>query len=166
MLARSSEIDFQAKLAAARLDEIRFSNYVRTRNRRYVVPTYDYSGQGENKAPKLLAPPGCKDLILPDLLELGHGLQRFYEVKSRNWQRWETGISTRLWNHYREVQGRTKIPVFLCFLHEKEDELRVGSIGGLTSHARQYFGTKMGYGGMTFFDYFQIPLIGTLEVLK
>ncbi len=59
--------DFQSRLAAARVWEERFALWARRERGYHVLATYDFSGKGDDKAPKLLAPPGSESLVMPDL---------------------------------------------------------------------------------------------------
>lgn len=103
----------------------------------YVLPTYDYSGEDDNKAPKM---EGFKrSLVIPDLLaaQFAHG-SCWLEVKRKTKAdytyttgRHETGISLRLWNDYKAVAHETGIDASVIFVHEREDQIRAGRIARL-----------------------------------
>lgn len=166
-MPRDSESDFRAKLDAAREWEKRLARWIRSRGW-FVVPTYDFSGKGDDKAPKLLAPLGTRDLVLPDLQCFRDGEHQWLECKwktcasfYRKGGHLTTGIATRLLAHYVEVQRATRARVVLAFLHEREMEIRGGSLDAL--------GTKVGegcfshasvsgaMGSMSFWRYEEIP---------
>lgn len=166
--------DFESALAHAREQEKRLAGYVRGRGF-YLLPTYDFSGKGDDKAPKLEAPPGGRSLVVPDLLAWGPSESLWIECKWK--QRADfyrksghrvTGISLRLWRHYGEVQRRTGLRVVIAFLHEDEGEVRIASLARLAvapMFSHQYAGGKMGSSGMIFFGYDAIPLRAQLADL-
>ncbi len=132
----------------------------------HLIPTYDYSGIGDNKAPRLEAPPDSPGLVIPDLLVWLRGKQFWLEVKSKaRADRYnkgggilETGFSTRLWHQYIEVQRVTGIPVRVVFVHIEEAEVRGANLDFLARNiSHVYDGEKMGRGGMHFFRYDAIP---------
>lgn len=166
-MPRDSEIDFRTKLDAAREWEVRLARWVRSRGW-FVVPTYDFSGKGEDKAPKLLAPIGQRDLVLPDLQCFRNGELQWLECKWKaRADRYRiggydvTGISKRLFDHYQQVQKATGARVVLAFLHEMEMEMRgdaLDALGdakgvGCFSHVSQ--SARMGR--MIFWRYDAIP---------
>lgn len=166
---------FAEKLAWARKWEKAAAEWLRTRGW-YTLPTYDYSAGGD-KAPKLMSPTGAEDLVIPDLLTMRREGRRWLEVKYKShadvhrntealWkirgaapevarERSEvTGISLRLWGHYKAVQEATGIPVYVAFLHEKEREVRGGTLAELEAAVSHFYdGARMGRDGMIFFKY-------------
>jgi len=156
--------DFQVRLDAAREWEKRMAALLRERGW-YVLPTYDFSGKGDDKAPKLMAPVGCESLVLPDLQCFGEDGQRWVEVKYKTRADYNrkhgytvTGISRRLWRHYRSVAEVSRADVFVAFLHDEEAEIRGDSLANLSSYvSHEYDGSKMGRDGMVFWRYGQIP---------
>lgn len=167
--------DFRTQLDAARRWEIALARWIRSRGW-YVVPTYDFSGKGEGKAPKLLAPLGTMDLVLPDLQcfrALGEVRAQWLECKwksgavlYRKSGHLVTGISLRLARHYAEVERQTGQRVVIAFLHEAEGEMRAAPLGELPlSH--DYQGAAMGRGGMRFWRWSDIPVVcGLAEISK
>lgn len=90
------------------------------RRGRLVVPIYKYEA---NRAPMLETLPGS--LIAPDMLELG-AVDRWWEVKSksqpgflRRKARWEHGIDWSNYQHYRQVQADSGIPVWFAIREEQ-----------------------------------------------
>lgn len=167
-------LDFEKQLEAARVWEQRFAAWARTLGY-WVLPTYDFSGKGDDKAPKLLAPVGAQSLVLPDLQCFRDGEGRWVECKYKS--RADdyrvggyrvTGIQQRLWRHYRGVQEVTKASVTIAFLHAKEDEIRIAKIDDLAEsgklYSHTYLGTRM-RGPMIFWRYDSIPLHGPLSAL-
>lgn len=139
----------------------------------YVLPTYDYSGKGDDKAPKLAAPPGTESLVLPDLQCFRPQGPGWLEVKTktraddyRKGGYRVTGISLRLYRHYREVERVTKSEVTVLFLHERENEVRGDTLSRLRADnfSHEYDGGKMGRGGMVFFRYDGIRCWGPLSM--
>ena len=164
--------DFETKRELARAWEQRMGEWARRRGW-YVLPTYDYSGRDDDKAPKLLAPPGRESLVLPDLQCVRPGETRWLEIKWKaSCTRYvkggyrTTGISLRLWEHYSQVELLTGGGVWVVFLHQEEQEIRGDSLADLhrkVSH--QYDGRKMGRGGMIFFRYDKLTRWGSLSML-
>jgi hypothetical protein len=137
-----------------------------------LLPAYDFSGKGDDKSPRLLAPPGKAALVLPDLLCFRETSPLWIEVKwkakatiNHNRRRRETGINRRLWREYQRVQEVTGIEVVLLFLHEQEAEIRADTVRRLSSYGREYTGPRMGPDGMVFWPYERIPLVGPLARL-
>lgn len=105
-----------------------------------ILPAYDIeipSGKG----PQLFTPD--ENLIVPDILAMKYKkrlLLRWHEVKSKSrftWRYtgkppdWQTGIDLRHYLDYIKVQARTKIDVYILFLHKGsiplESDLKHGS---------------------------------------
>jgi hypothetical protein len=165
--------EFRRKLALGNRFEVMVAAWLKSR-RFYLLPVYDYSGLGANKAPKLEAQTPYGSLVLPDLLVARDGGVKFVEVKYKDradWtritQRFETGINLRLWLHYRKVQVVSGIPVWLMFVHQQEDEIRGGWIDDLAAlKPRKYEGQKMGRSGMVFFPWDGLKRQATLSEIS
>jgi hypothetical protein len=140
-----------------------------------VLPAYDYSGRDADKAPRMESTE--RPLVVPDLLAARKGATAWFEVKrkthadlTRMTGRLETGIAWRLWDHYHDVRVRTGLPVWVVFVHDKEDELRACEIGEAEfaecNHGRSgrtirfYGGDKMDRNGMVFFCWSCLVVIG------
>lgn len=167
-MRRNSEESFHAALNHARGWERALAAWVRARGW-HVLPTYDFSGKGDDKAPVLLAPPGTADLIMPDLQCFRAGRVRWIECKwktsavlHRNSGQMVTGISLRLASHYERVRATTGADVWLVFLHEREREVRGGEMARLEM-SHDYNGGVMCRGGMRFWLWDRLPLICSLD---
>jgi hypothetical protein len=168
-----SDEKFERARAEARKWEQKAAAWLRRRGW-HVLATYDFSGKDDDKAPKLLAPPGDPDLVLPDLQMFKENGSRWVEVKYkakaddyRIGGYRVTGISRRLWGHYQRVEEITGADVFIVFLHGKENEIRgerVRQLRGLVSHT--YSGPLMGRHGMIFFRFDELPNWGPLSLLE
>ncbi len=142
------------------------------REGRFVLPSYDYSGDGDNKAPILQC--GNRRLILPDLLTfLPGGRKEWVEVKLkdettlyRKTQTIETGLSLRHFHHYQQVQQVTGIEVSILFVHLKEKQVVGATLDELNSIGREYTGDKMGRGRMWFVPYAKLDVVWPLDVLS
>lgn len=122
----------------------------------FVIPSYDYSGEDGNKAPKL---EGLKaGYVVPDLDVAKDGARRWVEVKTkasasytRITRRLEHGIPKRHYDCYLEVQRITGCKVTLFVYEEQTGEVLCGSLDELAKVKREYTGKKMSGGGMVFF---------------
>ena len=122
----------------------------------YVIPSYDYSGDDNNKAPRIQGANSCH--VLPDLDIAKGGDRRWAEVKTkeqatftRKTQRFEHGIPLRHYNDYLEVQHITGNEVWLFVYEEKSSEILCAKLDDLSQQKREYNGGKMSRGGMIFF---------------
>ncbi len=122
----------------------------------YIVPSYDYSGKDNNKAPRLQGTD--KEYILPDLDVSKEGARRWVEVKLKlqaTWthltQRFEHGIPIRHFESYVEVQRITGCEVWIFIYEENTQRLLVQSLNCLTLVSRVYRGPKMNREGMIYF---------------
>lgn len=121
-----------------------------------VIPSYAYTGKGDDKAPKLEGM-NCF-YVIPDLDVCKAGTRRWVEVKTkteatfyRKLQRHEHGIPLRHYHHYFEVQRATGAPVWM-FVHElNTGAILYASLNALQYVTRIYDGDKMSRGGMAFF---------------
>lgn len=129
----------------------------------YVIPSYEYSGRDDDKAPKLTG--SVRGYTLPDLDVSGNGRRFWVEVKlkteptwTRKLQRYEHGIPLRHYQDYLEVERITGCPVYLAIVEENTGLILIQRFRKLCESARIYDGVKMSRGGMAFFprDSFQI----------
>jgi hypothetical protein len=123
----------------------------------YILPSYDYSGRENNKAPRLEGLKGR--YVLPDLLAFRDALARWWEVKvkasatyTRIKKRLEHGIPRRHYDDYLAVERITGIPVYLFVIEEDTGTMLYGKLSELAREKRVYSGDKMSYGGMVFFS--------------
>ena len=85
----------------------------------FVVPSYDYTGAEEEKAPRLQGL--AEEFVIPDLDVCRNGVRKWIEVKTkgkpsptRMTQRQEHGIAKRHWNSYWRVQEISGTEVWLA----------------------------------------------------
>lgn len=120
----------------------------------FIVPSYDYSGEDGNKAPKMEGE--CAGYVIPDL-DVARGGNRYWvEVKTkwtatlhRKSGKVEHGISLRHLDHYRQVQKISGCPVFLSVYEEQTGIILIAKLDSL-GDPRIYDGSKMGRAGMAF----------------
>lgn len=121
----------------------------------WIVPSYDYSGEEDNKAPRLQG--AACGLVIPDLDISKQGKRLWAEVKTkaaatfyRKLNRDEHGINRRLWRHYHQVQDITGTHVWIFVVEESTQMLLAEALDVLDQDMREYNGDKMGRGGMVF----------------
>lgn len=121
----------------------------------YVIPSYDYSGEDGNKAPKMQGARSA--FVLPDLDVIRQGKRFWCEVKTkkeptytRMLDRLEHGIPLRHYQHYRLVEEETGCFVWLFIYEELAAVVLCNSLNNLERFKRIYAGGKMSYGGMVF----------------
>lgn len=164
---------FRMRLDAAREWERALATWLAGRGW-YILPTYDYGGEGEDKAPKLMAPVGKNAIVLPDLLCFRAGREQWCECKWKacadTYRRGGyrvTGISLRLLREYERVEKATQAEVVLAFLHDREQEIRGATLARLKAcYSHTYSGPMMSRGGMIFWRYDKIPRWGSLARLQ
>jgi hypothetical protein len=134
----------------------------------FVIPSYDYSGEDNNKAPKLQGLSAC--YVIPDLDISKDGRRMWAEVKTKSeptftriTQRYEHGIPRRHYLHYLKVQEVTGCDVWLFIYEESSGEVLCGAINALSECRREYDGWKMSNGGMVFFPRDAFKVWATLE---
>lgn len=101
-----------------------------------VIPSYDYSGEGGDKAPRLKGI--SSEYAIPDL-DVALGGKRFWiEVKAKteaSWthltQRYEHGFSGRLYKDYLRVAEETGTPVLLFIVERKTSDLLTQNLAAL-----------------------------------
>lgn len=160
---------FEEKLAESREYEIALSRWLQQARNFYVLPTYDYSGLAENKAPRMS---GSKHgLIVPDLLAAKDGRFVWFEVKLktsaalyRKTNTWQTGIPLRHYHHYTELQLLTGALIWLVFIHREEQEVRFGELSVLrVSQVDRR--DVMSKGGMVFFAWHELSRLMSFSEL-
>lgn len=167
---RKASDDFDQQRERARRIEMALSLWLKRRGYK-VLPTYDYSGQQDNKAPKLESLQPEHSLVVPDLFCIKRGRIRWVEVKLkseapmyRKLNRRQTGFSRRLWDHYNKVQEESGAEVILVFVHEKEREVRAARLDTLKTMLQQWESRTMG--DMVYFPYDSLTLVATLDELQ
>jgi hypothetical protein len=165
----ASSARFIERREQSKVYEIAFGAWLQSRAY-YVLPTYDYSGLGDGKAPVLHT--HGESLVIPDLLAWGKGNGLWFEVKLKDhaeyyykFQHLTTGFSLRLYKHYRRVKEVTGLKVYVVFIHAREECVKYGEIDALpVSHS--YTGDKMGRDGMIFFKFDEMTDLMPLSQLK
>lgn len=125
--------DFSASLAMGQVGEGVISKWLQSRGH-MVFPAYQVE-KHSGKGPQLFSASG--DFVLPDLLAFRGGKAMWFEAKRKtcfSWHRisgqWVTGIDIRHYGEYREVAGKTGLPVWLLFWHPvstpSDSDLRYG----------------------------------------
>lgn len=149
--------NFEHDRELGRQYEIAVSRWLQRRGW-HILPAYDYAGQGDSKAPKLMRL--ADGYIVPDLLACRAGRRRWYEVKfktrctrRRPGAPLETGINLKHWRHYNDVKALSGDQVWLVFVHKQEGIVVGASLTTLRQpgNAREYTGPLMGPNGMVFF---------------
>jgi len=173
MRLRYDQLSFEQKLAAGRVVEEHVAAYMRKRGW-WVVPSYEFSGKENDHAPKMVAPPGWRDLVLPDLQGFKDRRLVWLEVKSKTCCTLHhisndlpvTGIAKRLYLHYQQVEIETGGTVYLLFVHEKENEIRGDALTCLRTYEHHDWpDDDMDRGGTIFWEFSRIPLWGSREEL-
>lgn len=92
------------------------------RRGRAILPVYEKLID-EGKGPQLFTAEGS--FVAPDLCAIGNGKIIWAEVKHKTaftWHRitgrWTTGIDLRHYSDYQRVAEKTRLPVWIFFLHE------------------------------------------------
>jgi hypothetical protein len=133
----------------------------------FVIPSYDYSGEDGEKAPKMH---GQREaFVLPDLDVCKAGTRRWAEVKTkaaptftRITGRFEHGIPLRHYNEYQRVQRETGCHVYLFIVEEDTQIVIAESLDQLSKSVRRVdprdprpgltnSGWRMARTGMAFF---------------
>lgn len=104
-----------------------------------IIPSYDYSGDDGNKAPRLQ---GLRQsFVIPDLDTCRGGKRKWVEVKTKANAEWgkiakcmEHGINLRHWNDYWRIQELTGCSVFLSIYEEKTGDVLISSIDNIQRH--------------------------------
>jgi hypothetical protein len=122
----------------------------------FVVPSYDYSGEDNNKAPRMEGTGVF--LVIPDLDVCKHGERKWIEVKTKKKATLhrgtgvvEHGFSLRHYRHYQRVEAETGTPVGICIVEEDTGLILGARIRDLAAVERIYCGKNMGRDGMVFF---------------
>jgi len=137
----------------------------------YVIPSYDYSGDDGDKAPKLQGL--LQSYVIPDLDIAKDGKRKWCEVKTKHaatWtrttQQWEHGIPKRHLDSYLQVEAITGTEVFLVIYEESTGSLLRQSAQEIAKTGRLSQMKKEGrtQGAMVYFPRDAMVQIGTLPV--
>lgn len=159
----SKEYQYGAELEAALSDYLQRDGW-------YALEVYDCSGQNDDKAPAMFSE--NSHLILPDLFIVRQGRPpRWVEAKrkthadfTRKTQQLETGLSLRLYRHYKGVKRESGLNVYIFFGHDKENQVRYCEVDAFPN-PRTYSGTKMGPHGMVFFPWKELTFLCAMTEL-
>jgi len=122
----------------------------------YVIPSYDYTGTNDNKAPKLHG--ALQQYVIPDLdtSHLRNG-RAWIEVKTyteptlyRKANELQHGILKRHWDDYRKVERITRTPVLICIYEMNTQDILIASQLELIPFA-EWREDKRGKGGQYYF---------------
>ncbi len=137
----------------------------------HVIPSYDYSGADDDKAPRLQGE--RQSHIIPDLDISKDGVRIWIEVKvkksadyTRKTQQNEHGISRRLYNDYLRVAQITGTEVWLYIIEEDTGDILRVPIDSLAKVKRIYDGPRMDPGGMVFFPQASFEIWKTIKPKK
>ena len=123
----------------------------------YVIPSYDFSGPNDDKAPKLQGL--GNGFVLPDLDISRNGKRKWAEVKTKDeatftriTQKLEHGIPLRHFRDYKIVREITGCEVFLFVYEIRTGDILYASLDNpdFLATKRIYKGNKMSLGGMIF----------------
>lgn len=161
---------FQIQRERSKAYEIAVSRWLQAQRRYFVLPSYDYSGLADNKAPRPVR--NTEWLVLPDLLGWNEQIGAWFEVKLkeradlyRKTNTLVTGIATRHLVDYRRVKQLTHMDVWLVFIHENERVVKVSEIDNLPiNHVCE--GQLMDRGGTTFFSFDKLKQVMPLAYLQ
>jgi len=137
----------------------------------YVIPSYDYTGEEGNKAPKLEGQRAA--YVIPDLDIAKDGTRRWAEVKTKSGatftrinNRYEHGIPLRHFQHYLATQRVTGCEVWLFILEQDTGDVLFGRLNDLAEVRREYRGDQMSRGGMVFFPRDAFRLFTTMATVQ
>jgi len=162
-------VEFDQQLKRGKITEKQIAEYLKALGY-HVLPTTDFAANG---APMLESADQSQSLVMPDLQAFVRGQGEWWESKlkssavatNRFAGRLVTGIDGIAWVRYCNVELKTDMPVAVVFVHEKEGEVRCGTLHQL-SKIESHRSDRMGKGGMVFWKYESIPWWMSLEELK
>jgi hypothetical protein len=165
-----SPVDFQKELARSREYEVAFSRWLECERGFYTLPVFDCSGPHNKTAPALYG--DNRRLVAPDIMACKNGTWSFFEIKlkeradlHRITGDYVTGLPLRNWQHYMEIQRVTRTPVWIVFVHLREQEVLADDITMMSSHHIHHEST-MDNGGTVFFRYSDLRRLMRLERLQ
>jgi len=133
--------NFEQNLERGRRAEVAVSEWLQGRGCA-VIPSYDYAGSSDNKAPRIQS--GKDHYVIPDL-DVSHGGKRFWvEVKynlhaafNRKMGKYVHGIKRRHFVHYMAVEEVTGCKVWLFIYEEETERLLTASLHSLEPYPCQ-----------------------------
>lgn len=115
-------MSFEQNLEKGQIGESIIANWLAGEEGWNVLPAYDIENP-TGKGPRLLTDAG--QLIVPDMLAFKNNEYMWIEAKTKSaftWYRktdeWQTGIDYTHFEAYISVFEKTKIPVYILFLHK------------------------------------------------
>lgn len=164
ILEEMNQTNFEINLKRGRTAEESIANTLMNMGY-YVIPSYEYTGDEGNKAPKLW---GIKDsFVVPDLDVAKNKVRIWVEVKlkakanyTRITKQLEHGIPYRNYLSYLKIQEITGCIVFLYVFEENTLSILYHQLDKLPK--RLYTGNKMDRGGTIFFPRHCFNLLGFL----
>lgn len=136
----------------------------------FVIPSYDYSGQEGDKAPKMQG--AVAAFVIPDLDIAKLGERRWAEVKTKKEPTLykktnvlEHGIPLRHFEDYKKVQAETGCEVWLFVYEELSRDVLCLKLNDL-GDGRKYTGNKMSRGGMIFWPRSKFRKLCRLPILS
>jgi hypothetical protein len=131
-------VSFQEKLARGRLGERLVSAWCKGRGW-YVVPSYEFSGKADDKAPRMSG--SDRAFVIPDLDTARTGRRRWLEVKTydhaapnRALGEPVHGIKRNHHQQYLSVQDISGCDVYLGVLEVSTGELLIAKLSDLVAH--------------------------------
>lgn len=116
----------------------------------WVIPSYDYTGENDDKAPRMQGL--SSSLVIPDLDIAKDGLRRWAEVKTKTkaleWRKTgelQHGIDLRHYEEYLKVQSLSGTHVWLFIVEENTQTILAESLDRL---GEPRIGREYGKGGM------------------
>ena len=144
---------FEDELARGRTAEHVVAEILRQRGW-YVIPSYDYTGDEGDKAPKMSGEKIA--FVIPDLDACREGERKWAEVKLKSKPTLrritgvlEHGIPLRHYRDYKKVQDESGCDVWIFICEQSTGKVLCQSLHRL-GEPRIYDGNKMSKGGMAF----------------
>lgn len=170
---------FGQRLAFGQIAEGQIEAWLRRVCRYQILPAYE--GGRDNKGPRLFGYDSV--LITPDMLAIRGKDTRWIEAKHKThfaWYRigkaWTTGIDYHHYTQYVNVATVTPWPVWLLFLHSRDDSpdgfCPTGLFGGEITYLKAnidhvYQGVNnYGKGGMVYWRYQTLKQLATLKEVQ
>lgn len=162
--------DFQRQLERGSVYEAAFANWLQAERGYHILPAYEYSGLANSHAPCLAL--GDEKLVTPDVLAFKSGLGLWFDPKLktradlyRKTNTWETGTPLRNYRDYERIAALTGMDVWLVFIHEREQVVKVGKVGAMP-HSHTDTTERMDRGGTIFFKFNRLAPLMTLDELN
>lgn len=136
----------------------------------YIIPSYDFTGRDDNKAPRMLG--SRLAFVIPDLDVARGGKRHWVEVKTkakadftRKTQREEHGIDKRHYEHYQRVEAETGCEVVIAVYEEISCEVLAITLRRIAKEVRFSANFNAGRGGY-FWSRDSMQLLATVRLLN